>query len=116
MSAGMYMASLGGSGFRKLARLNFEKAAYLQAELVKAGAAILFESPVFNEFAVKFSFDFEPVRKKLFEEEKTVAGLGLGKYYKQFENTYLFCATETLSKEDIDRIVAAVKRYSKEAN
>lgn len=108
MMAGMFMASLGGTGLRELAQLNYAKAEYFKAELKKAGAEIVFDSPTFNEFLVRFSGDFEPVRKKLFEKGY-VAGLPVGKYYPQYKDCYLFCATETIAKEDIDAVVQEVK-------
>ncbi|MCP4695137.1 MAG: aminomethyl-transferring glycine dehydrogenase subunit GcvPA, partial [Desulfobacterales bacterium] len=44
MAAGVYMASLGGSGLRELSRLNRDKAEYLKAGLKKAGFGVPFES------------------------------------------------------------------------
>jgi glycine dehydrogenase subunit 1 len=44
----MYMASLGGTGIRELAKLNHDKAAYLKSAFQNAGLTIAFESPVFN--------------------------------------------------------------------
>ena len=114
MMAGMYMASLGGTGIRQLARLNYDKAMYLKAELEKIGATPLFNSPIFNEFAVRFPFNFEPIRGKLIKEEKMVAGLGLGKYYSEMQDVYLFCATETRTKDDIDRLVQYIVTHSTE--
>ena len=109
MMAGMFMASLGGTGLRELARLNHAKAEYLKAELVKAGAELVFTSPTFNEFLVRFPGDFKPVRKRLFEAGY-VAGLPVGKYYPQYKDCYLFCATEVITKEDIDTVVQEVSK------
>jgi len=109
MIAGMYMASLGGTGLRELARLNFSKAEYMKGELAKAGGEIVFASPTFNEFLVRFPKDFEPARKKLFEQG-IVAGLSVGKYYPQFSDCYLFCTTETVSRADIDKVVQEVAK------
>jgi glycine dehydrogenase subunit 1 len=46
LTASMYMASLGGTGIRELARLNYDKAAYLKESLRQAGFHIPFASPV----------------------------------------------------------------------
>ena len=43
--AAMYMSSLGGSGLRELARLNYDKAEYFKAQLIKNGATDLFLIP-----------------------------------------------------------------------
>jgi len=109
MMAGMYMASLGGTGLRELARLNFSKAEYMKGELKKAGAEIVFASPTFNEFLVRFPKDFASVRNKLFEEG-IVAGIPVGKYYPQLSDCYLFCTTETVTKAEIDKVVQEVAK------
>ena len=109
MTVGMYMAALGGTGIRELARLNYDKAEYFKAGLVKAGAKICFDSPTFNEFVVEFAENFKPVAKRLLKK-KIVAGLELGGYYPNLKGKYLFCVTETVSSEIIDTVVAEVKK------
>lgn len=107
--ASMYMASLGGSGLRKLAKLNYDKAEYFKASLAQSGAKIVFDSPGFSEFVAEFENDFEPVYTKLFAKG-IVAGLELGKYYPELAGKYLFCATETVPRNVIDEVAAEVKR------
>jgi glycine dehydrogenase subunit 1 len=109
MTAGMYMAALGGTGIRELARLNFDKAEYFKAELVKVGAKLCFSAPTFNEFVVEFVDNFKPAAKRLLKK-KIVAGLELGGYYPKLKGKYLFCVTETISREIIDVVVREVKR------
>ncbi len=109
MTAGIYMATLGGTGIRRLSRLNYDKAEYFKAELEKAGAKIRFSAPTFNEFVVEFTKRFKPVAKRLLKK-KIIAGLELGVYYPELENNYLFCVTETVSKEVMDTVVREVKR------
>jgi glycine dehydrogenase subunit 1 len=109
LTAAMYMASLGGTGLRKLARLNYDKSEYLKQGLKDAGAKICFSSPTFNEFVVEFKDDYGPVQKRLMEQ-KIVAGLHLGKYYPGFDNRYLFCVTETASKEILDTVISEVQK------
>ncbi len=106
-AATMYMASVGGTGLRELARLNYDKAAYLKNELKKAGITISFESPTFNEFVVEFPAGFEKAYNQLLEK-KIIAGLPLAPYYPELANHYLLCATETASKEDMDTLVMEV--------
>ena len=105
--ATMYMSSLGGSGIRELAQVNYNKAEYFKSELKKKGAEILFSSPTFNEFVVDFKQDFRPAYERLFKKG-IVAGLDLGRFYPSFAGKYLFCATETVAKNDIDTVVSEV--------
>jgi len=107
MSA-MYMASTGQTGIRKLALLNHDKAEYLKSELAKAGINIPFNRPVFNEFVVKFPQGFESKYRELIKK-KIVAGIPLQCYYPELEDHYLLCATETMSKADMDLLVKEVK-------
>ncbi|MGO9414398.1 MAG: aminomethyl-transferring glycine dehydrogenase subunit GcvPA [Syntrophobacteraceae bacterium] len=109
VTAAMYMASLGGSGIRELARLNYDKSEYLKKELRKAGFKIPFAAATFNEFVVEFSPGFEAVYKRLLDR-KLVAGLPLAPYYPQLPNHYLLCVTETKTKKDIDALVSQLKR------
>jgi glycine dehydrogenase subunit 1 len=109
LTAAMYKASLGGTGLRKLARLNYYKSEYLKQGLAGAGAKICFSSPTFNEFVVEFKDDFQPVRKRLMEQ-KIVAGLDLAKFYPGFGNRYLFNVTETASKDVLDLVISEVKK------
>ena len=106
-TAAMYMAALGGTGIRELARQNHDRAEYLKSELKKAGFTISFDSPTFNEFVVEFPADFKTIHKRLLEK-KIVAGLSLAPYYPELANHYLLCATETSSKEDMDTLVKEV--------
>jgi len=109
MTAGIYMASLGGTGIRELARLNYDKAEYFKAELTKAGAGIVFSSPTFNEFVVEFAKPFKSAADRL-RKKKIIAGLELGKYYQELAGKYLFCVTETVSRKVMDAVVREVKR------
>jgi glycine dehydrogenase subunit 1 len=106
-AAAMYMASLGGSGLRRLARLNFDKAGYLKQALQSAGVAVPFSAPVFNEFVVRLPAGSEDLYRRLLKR-KIVAGLPLSRFYPELTDHYLLCATETSSREDMDLLVKEV--------
>jgi len=101
LAAVMYMASLGGTGLNALAKLNYDKCAYMKTTLEAAGLVIPFKSPHFNELVVTFSA--ETYSRLL--AKKIVAGIPLETYYPEFSGYYLLCATETTSKKDIDALV-----------
>jgi len=104
VAATMYLACLGGSGIRDLAQLNHDKAEYLKGRLTKAGCRIPFASPGFNEFVAEMPPDFGNAYARLLEK-KIVAGLPLESYHPELKHHYLFCVTETKSKEDLDLLV-----------
>lgn len=103
----LYLAAVGGSGIRQLARLNRDKAEYLKGALVDAGVKMPFSAPTFNEFVAEFPEGFSATWKKLLDR-KIVAGLPLAPYYEDLANHYLLCATETCSREDMDLLVKEV--------
>jgi glycine dehydrogenase subunit 1 len=102
------MATLGGTGIKALARLNYDKCEYLKQELRRAGFNIAFEQATFNEFVVEFPAGFEKTYDRLVGN-KIIAGLPLECHYRELKNHYLLCVTETVSKEDMDRLVDAIR-------
>ncbi|MCE5336373.1 MAG: aminomethyl-transferring glycine dehydrogenase subunit GcvPA [Desulfobacteraceae bacterium] len=108
VTSAMYMASLGGTGLRELARLNYDKSEYLKKQLRGAGFAIPFASPTFNEFVVRFPAGFESTYERL-QEQRVVAGIPLAAYYPELSGHYLLCVTETKSKRDLDALAGMLK-------
>ena len=107
LAATMYMASLGRTGFKELARLNFDKCEYLKDQLVQAGHTLPFKQSTFNEFVVKFPEGFEDTYENLLKK-RIIAGLPLECYYPELSDHYLLCTTETISKKDIDTLVKEI--------
>ena len=107
MSA-MYMSSMGKTGFTAISRLNFDKAEYLKKALEQAGGSPAFSGPTFNEFVMKMPEGFAAKRQALMKE-KIVAGLPMAEYYPDMKNQYLFCATETRTKEEMDALAKEVR-------
>jgi glycine dehydrogenase subunit 1 len=107
LASSMYMASLGSSGFRDLARLNRDKAEYLKGKLHHGGFVLPFKGTTFNEFVIKFPEGFEKTRKRLLDKG-IVAGLPLTDYFPELRGCYLLCVTETKSREDMDELVEEV--------
>ena len=108
LAAAIYMAALGRTGMRSLARLNYDKCEYLKKELRRAGFRIPFEQPTFNEFVVEFSEGFDKTYDRLVDE-KIIAGLPLECHYRELKNHYLLCVTETIGREDMDLLVKKIK-------
>lgn len=100
----MYMAALGGTGFKALARLNYDKAGYLKSALEEAGIPAAFKAPVFNEFVVRMAPNSDRLYQRLLEHH-IIAGLPLEGFYPDLEDHYLLCVTETSTKADMDILV-----------
>ena len=109
LTAVMYMASLGGTGFKELARLNYDKSEYLKEALRQAGFRLPFSRPTFNEFVVELPDSFKKTHQDLLKK-KIVAGLPLDDFYPELENHYLLCATETITRGDMDALVKEITK------
>ena len=103
------MASLGGTGFKELARLNYDKSEYLKEALRQAGFRLPFSRPTFNEFVVELPDSFKKTHQGLMKK-KIVAGLPLVDFYPELENHYLLCATETITRGDMDALVKEITK------
>ena len=108
LASAMYMAALGGTGIKELARLNYDKCEYLKGELSKAGFNLPFKRATFNEFVVEFNAGFQKTYDRLVAD-KIIAGLPLECHYPELKDHYLLCVTETISKDDMDELVSKVK-------
>ncbi|SHE76641.1 glycine dehydrogenase (decarboxylating) alpha subunit [Desulfacinum infernum DSM 9756] len=107
MTAAMFMATLGGTGIRELAQLNHDKAEYLKEGLLAAGFSAPFAAPTFNEFVLKAPAGFADTWKRL-QQQKIVAGLPLARLYPELDGHYLFCVTETKTRDDLDALIREV--------
>jgi glycine dehydrogenase subunit 1 len=107
LAAGVYLAAL-GKNLKLLAELNISKAQYLKNNLLGLpGWKEVFTAPVYNEFVLRCP-DARLVNEKL-QAAGIVGGYEIQKDYPDLDNALLFCATEMLSKEDIDKVVAILK-------
>ncbi|MDD5414929.1 MAG: hypothetical protein PHH96_08920, partial [Smithellaceae bacterium] len=88
---------------------NIFKTQYLKNKLLQlTGWTTVFSAPVYNEFALRCP-DARAVNEKL-QAEGIIGGYELSKDYPELADTLLFCATEMLSKDDMDRVVEIIKQ------
>jgi glycine dehydrogenase subunit 1 len=111
LMATIFLTVYGKEGIRELAEHNLAKAAYTAEVLSSQPAAkLLFNgAPRFHEFVLQTSEAPELWGQRLLDE-KIVGGLDLGKWYPELENATLWCATEMVTREQIDtaaRVLAA---------
>ena len=107
--AGVYMATLGSSGMKEVARQCISKAHYAAAQISAIpGFELAIKGEFFHEFVTKCPCCPEKVMAKL-EEKGILGGYVLkGKY----ENHILWCCTEANTKADIDELVATLKEVA----
>jgi glycine dehydrogenase subunit 1 len=110
-------ALLGKTGFERMARLNFHKGQYARHQVSDLpGYALCYEGPTFNEFAVQVpGGDAEALVTALSEGEAgIVPGLALGRFREQWRDRLLVSVTELHTREEIDRLVAALRAFAEE--
>lgn len=110
LAACAYMTLLGKKGIREVAEINWDRANYLRQKIAKIkNFSVDLTQPIFNEFRVKSAKPFTKIEEKM-KEQGIFPGVALEPFYPELEDTFLVCATETKSKEDLDRFVEALAR------
>jgi glycine dehydrogenase subunit 1 len=108
LAAAVYLAAV-GKNLRGLAALNVRKAAFFRDRLSAGrGFGFPFSGPVYNEFVLRCP-DPRGINEAL-EKEGIVGGFPLEGDYPELPGTLLLCATETLSRSDIERAVSIIHR------
>lgn len=94
---------MGPDGIKEVGEQNIAKAHYLANELCKLpGIRMRYNSPFFNEFVIDTDTDAQKLNDEL-KECGIIGGLVLE------DGGMLWCATEMVSKEDMDFVVDRLK-------
>ncbi len=110
LSATIHLCLLGKEGLRELALQNLAKARYAQSELGKIpGVRRVWGGPAFNEFACDFPRQVRAINKKLLGE-KIIGPFPLDTYFPELSQRGLVCVTEAMTRAEIDRFAAALRR------
>ena len=109
-AATIYMAITGPEGLRRIAANSMANTRKLRDRLAKLpGARVLFDRPIFHEFAITFDRDASSLVEEL-ANDGIVAGFALGEDYPELGDALLVCVTETKTDADMDRFVDALRR------
>ena len=101
LTAGVYMATMGPAGMTEVANQCMAKAHYLAQQLVKLdGVKLRFEGEFFHEFLLDMPKADEILEK--LDENGILGGL-------KVDGGVLWCVTEKVGKDELDRAVAIVK-------
>ncbi len=109
LAATVYLASLGPSGLKSLAKINWDRAHYLADKLTDLpGVELAWDQPFFNEFAIDVPGD----RSDLWEEMKE-DGIDLlhPDHLKKagWEGLLLIAVTEKVNKGEMDDFVRSIQ-------
>jgi glycine dehydrogenase subunit 1 len=111
--AGVYLALMGPHGLRELGRTILDRSQYAIAALdgVPGVTASVFGKSVFKELVVNFDRTGKSVAaiNAALRERGVFGGADLTADFPEFGSSALYCVTEKHRKEDIDRLVSALK-------
>ena len=108
----VYMSLLGPRGFRELGELILHQAHYAARAIGRIkGLRILFPQGFFKEFVVNFDAAGKTVARvnRALARKGIFGGKDLSTDFPALGQSALYCVTEIHSREDIDRLVAALK-------
>ena len=111
LRATIFLSLLGPQGMREMAQRNLEKAHDAQRRLTEIPwIRPAFDQSFFNEFALQYddNISVAQVNRKL-ASKGIVGGLPLGDWYPNMKRASLWCVTEVIKQEAIDRLVKAMK-------
>jgi glycine dehydrogenase subunit 1 len=116
LMATIFLSVYGKEGIRELAEYNLAKADYAAKTLgTQAGAKLRFKgAPRFHEFVLQTDEAPEAWSQRLLEN-KIVGGIDLSRWYPELENCTLWCATELMPRETIDKTAKVLASVTVEA-
>ena len=110
LAATIHLCLLGKEGIREMALQNIAKARFALSEMEKIpGVRRVFTGPMFNEFVLEFPRSVKLINADLLRN-KIVGPFPLGAHYPELTKRGLVCVTETISREEIERFAASVRR------
>jgi len=105
----VHMSALGKNGMKAVAESSVRNAHYLMSELASIGVHRRHpNAKIFCEFVIDLPKNATEVRDQLLGDG-ILAGLPLGSYYPEMENSLLVAVTEKRTRPDLDRFVASLK-------
>jgi glycine dehydrogenase subunit 1 len=103
----IFLTVYGKEGMRELAVQNLAKAKYAADTFAAQGKVLFAKTPRFHEFVLRTDESAETLNARLLEKQ-IIGGLSLGKWYPELGNATLWCATELMTRAQIDAAAAVV--------
>ncbi|RJP65888.1 MAG: aminomethyl-transferring glycine dehydrogenase subunit GcvPA [Candidatus Abyssobacteria bacterium SURF_17] len=116
ITAAVYLSLMGPKGMEEIAQTIMQKAQYAAKKIAQLdGVELRFSSPFFKEFVVNFDKSGKSVKKinKALLKHRIFGGKDISREFPEFGQSALYCVTEIMTKEDIDRLVGALAKVAK---
>lgn len=108
LAANIHCSLAGKRGLREIALQSHAKAEYVKSKIAKVpGYRIPFAGPTFNEFVVEAPGPAAALLSRL-ARRGILGGVPLSRWESQWDNRFLVAATEMNTREEMDRLVAAL--------
>lgn len=113
ITAGVYLALMGPQGMREIGEGIMQRSRYVMLQLSKIEGVKcpVFQSTHFKEFVVNFDGTGKPVPEinEALLKHKIFGGKDLTKEFPELGNSALYCVTEVHTKDDVDKLINALK-------
>jgi glycine dehydrogenase subunit 1 len=103
----IFLTVYGKEGMRELALQNLAKAKYAADTIGEQGRLLFSKTPRFHEFVLQTEETPDQLNARLLEK-KIIGGLSLAKWYPELGNATLWCATELMTRAQMDAAAAVV--------
>ncbi len=116
LCATIYLAAVGAEGLKRCATLNVERTHALSEAVAKvAGFTRRFDTPVFNEVAIRVPQGATAATVLgALQKHEILGGIDLGRFYPEYADTILMNATELTTDADIAKLASALATVVKE--
>jgi len=113
ITAGVYLALMGPQGMREIGEGIMQRSRYVMLQLskIKGVKCPVFQSTHFKEFVVNFDGTGKTVPEinEALLKHKIFGGKDLTKEFPELGNSALYCVTEVHTKDDVDKLINALK-------
>ena len=112
VTVAVYLSLMGPKGMEETGRTIMHMSQYAAKQLSKVkGLKLKFQSPFFKEFVVNFDKTGKTVAKinKALLKHNIIGGKDLSKELPELGQSALYCVTERMTMDDIQKLVGAIK-------
>jgi len=116
ITAAVYLSLMGPQGMKEVGQAIMQKAQYAAKRISEIeGVELRFSAPFFKEFAVDFEGTDKSVSQinKALLDHKIFGGVDLSTEFPELGQSALYCVTEIMTREDIDRLVRALREVTR---
>lgn len=113
ITAGVYLSLMGPTGMYEIGKTIIQKTQYAVKKMSEIeGVKVGFNGASFKEFVVNFDATSKTVKEINDEllKNKIFGGIDLSNDFKELGQSALYCVTEVISKNDIDKMVETLKK------